>query len=161
MDKGYPFIKYRYQVYLGVGGIPNPVDTAFSSVKGLGYQRQITRVGNMNTLADKQTVELRTLELKRVVFGGDSPLTQAQVMQLPFFHERMLRYDMLISLMDAQGSPTTSWIVDEAYLESWDFDDLDANATGDSAVMMETMKFKYTSLTYDPFAMAHKLLALF
>lgn len=152
LDLGFPYVKYRYFVGIIIGGVPNPIDMAFSNVSGLEYKRKLVRQANMTTFADGAS-ELRTLTLKRGVFGGPSPLTIAQLLQIPFFQEKLLRYDILISCMNGDGIPTASWAVGEAYLESWEWDALDAN---ENAVLTETMKLRYSKLIYIPGIMPHK-----
>jgi phage tail-like protein len=154
LDLGFPFVKYRYLVFIAIGGVPNPVDMAFSEVSGLSYSRDIVTKGNMVTLQNKDHMALRTLTLKRGVFGGMSPLTIAQVMQLPFFHEKLLRYDILISLVNGDGVPTASWAVGGAYLAKWSWDGLSGKA---NEVLTETMELKYSTLVYIPSPMRNQL----
>jgi len=154
LDQGFPFVKYRFLVFMAIGGIPNPIDMAFQKVEGLSYERGIVRQAGMTTFEDGGDKQERELVLTRGVFGGISPLTIAQLLQLPFFHEKLLRYDVLVSLVDGDGTPKTSWVVANAYLKKWEWSDLDADA---NEVMTETMTFLYSTLLYIPFPMRNKL----
>jgi hypothetical protein len=86
---GYPYVKYRFLVAIFIGLVPFPliIDMAFSSVSGLGYKRNLIRHAGITTFGD-HAPDLRTLELKRGVFGP-SALSIAQLLQLPFFSRKI------------------------------------------------------------------------
>ncbi|SHO56466.1 phage tail protein [Vibrio quintilis] len=141
----YPIVGYRFLVVIFSAGVPNPVDIRFQEVSGLRLERNITRQGNMTTL--QAELPQQTLTLKRGVMNQISPLAMNQILEGEMWGTRMLRKDLLICVLDGNDTPVNSWLVMNAYLSSWSWEGIDANA---SDVLIESMEFKYTTVKYMP-----------
>jgi len=145
LDQGDALVGYRFAVVILTAGVPNPIDIAFQDVSGLKMSRNIIRREQMTTLDGQASPQ--TLTLKRGVFTGVSPLTIGNAVESIFWNTRLLRKDLLISVLDEDDSPANAWIVTNAYLESWDWESLNAES---NKVLVESMSFKYTGIKYVP-----------
>lgn len=145
LDQGDALVGYRFAVVILTAGVPNPIDIAFQDVSGLKMSRNIVRREQMTTLDGQASPQ--TLTLKRGVFTGISPLTIGNAVESIFWNTRLLRKDLLISVLDEDDNPANAWIVTNAYLESWDWDALNAES---NKVLVESMSFKYTGIKYVP-----------
>jgi phage tail-like protein len=126
-------------------GEPNPVDIRFKEVSGLSMARTIEQQGRMVTLASE--LPQQTLTLKRGVINQDSPLVTEQNIESVMWGTRMLRKDLLVSMLDENDDPINSWMVNNAYLSNWSWEGVSAT-TND--VLIESMQFKYSELRYMP-----------
>lgn len=144
-NNDYPIVAYRFVVVIFSAGVPNPIDIHFKEVTGLKMDRSINREGSMTTLASE--LPQQSLTLKRGVINKASPLVVSQLVEGEMWGTRMLRKDLLVCVLDENGDPVNSWLVMNAYLNSWSWDGI----SGDSSnVLIESMEFKYTSLKYLP-----------
>lgn len=141
----YPIVGYRFMVVIFSAGVPNPIDIRFKEVSGLKMSRTISRQGQMTTLASE--LPQQTLTLKRGVMLNASPLVISQLVESAMWGTRILRKDLLVSVLDNEDTPINSWMINNAYLSSWSWD----GVNGDSKdVLIETMEFSYSSLIYLP-----------
>ncbi len=145
IDRGLPLVGYRFAVVILSAGIPNPVDIEFKEVSGLKMSRNIISNGGMTSLENQ--LPTQNLVLKRGVFTSISPLLLGNVAESLFWDTKLLRKDILISVMDKDNFPVNSWIVSNAYLESWEWDGLNA---GSNDLLIESMSFKYSGIKYVP-----------
>ncbi|NRD73489.1 phage tail protein [Shewanella sp. VB17] len=145
IDRGLPLVGYRFAVVIMTAGVPNPVDIEFKDVSGLKMSRGITRSGGMTSL-DNQ-IPAQSLVLKRGVFTAPSPLLSANIAESLFWETRLLRKDILVSILDEDNIPMNAWLVSNAYLESWDWDGLNA---GSNDLLIESMSFTYSGIKYLP-----------
>lgn len=145
IDRGLPLVGYRFAVVIISAGIPNPVDIEFKEVSGLKMKRTLKQNAGLSSLENE--LPEQTLVLKRGVFTAPSPLLLANVAESLFWGSKLLRKDILISILDENNLPVNSWVVSNAYLESWDWDGLNA---GSSELLIESMTFKYSSIKYVP-----------
>lgn len=144
-NNDYPIVAYRFVVVIFSAGLPNPIDIHFKEVTGLKMDRNISREGGMTTLASE--LPQQSLTLKRGVINKASPLVIGQLIEGEMWGTRMLRKDLLVCVLDENGDPVNSWLVMNAYLNSWSWDGI----SGDSNdVLIESMEFKYTSIKYLP-----------
>ncbi|MCL1123200.1 phage tail protein [Shewanella surugensis] len=145
IDRGLPLVGYRFAVVIMTTGIPNPVDIEFKEVSGLKMSRSIVKNAGMTSL-DNQ-LPTQNLLLKRGVFSSISPLTLANTVESFFWDTRLLRKDILICVLDENNLPQNSWLVSNAYLESWEWDGLNASS---NELLIESMSFKYSGIKYVP-----------
>ncbi|WP_298774531.1 phage tail protein [uncultured Shewanella sp.] len=145
IDRGLPLVGYRFAVVIITTGIPNPVDIEFKEVSGLKMSRGVTRNASMTSLENQ--LPTQSLVLKRGVFTAPSPLLLSNVAESLFWGTRMLRKDIMISVLDDDNFPVNTWVVSNAYLESWDWDGLNA---GSNDLLIESMSFKYSGIKYIP-----------
>lgn len=145
IDKGIPLVGYRFAVVIISAGIPNPVDIEFQEVSGLKMSRGVSRNGTMTTVDN--TLPVQNLTLKRGVFTAPSPLLLANVAESLAWGTRLLRKDILVSVLGPDSVPVNAWVVTNAYLESWDWDGLNA---GSNQLLIESMSFKYSGIKYLP-----------
>jgi len=141
----YPIVGYRFMVVIFSAGVPNPIDIRFKDVSGLKMSRTISRQGQMTTLSSE--LPQQSLTLKRGVMRNVSPLVISQLVESAMWGTRMLRKDLLVSVLDNEDTPINSWMINNAYLSSWSWD----GVNGDSKeVLIESMEFSYSSLIYIP-----------
>jgi len=145
IDSGLPLVGYRFVVTILTAGVPNPIDMQFREVSGLKMSRGISKNASLTTL-DNQ-LPTQTLTLKRGVFTAPSPLIIANVAESLFWDTKLLRKDLMINVLDDSSIPVNAWMVTNAYLESWEWDGL--NATSND-ILTESMSFKYSGIKYVP-----------
>ena len=71
----------------------------------------------------------------------------ANVAESLFWSTRLLRKDIMVNVLDENDVPVNAWMVTNAYLESWEWDGLNANS---NELLVETMNFKYSGIKYIP-----------
>ena len=145
VDPGTALLGYRFVAVIMTTGVPNPVDIAFQEVSGLSMSRSVQNESNMTTLSNQRS--LQTLVLKRGVFSGVSPLTTGNITESVFWRTRLLRKDILVSVLNGKGNPMNAWLVSNAYMEAWDWDTLSGES---SKLLIEKIKFKYSGVKYLP-----------
>ncbi|MGR6873108.1 phage tail protein [Pseudomonas sp. HK3] len=145
IDSGLPLVGYRFVVVISTAGIPNPIDMQFKEVSGLKMSRNVNINGSMTSI-DGQ-IPTQTLTLKRGLFTSASPLMIANVAESLFWSTRLLRKDIMVNVLDENDVPVNAWMVTNAYLESWEWDGLNANS---NELLVETMNFKYSGIKYIP-----------
>ncbi len=144
-DRGFPVVGYHFVVSIISAGIPNPVDIEFREVSGLKMTRSVTTFGNMTSV--EPVIPRQNLILKRGIFTSSSPLTLGNVAESLMWRNRLLRKDILVSALDSDKVPMNAWIVTNAYLESWEWDGLNADS---NELLIESMSFKYSGIKYTP-----------
>lgn len=145
IDSGLPLVGYRFVVVISTAGIPNPIDMQFKEVSGLKMSRNVNINGSLTSI-DGQ-IPTQTLTLKRGLFTSPSPLMIANVAESLFWSTRLLRKDIMVNVLDENDVPVNAWMVTNAYLESWEWDGLNANS---NELLVETMNFKYSGIKYIP-----------
>jgi phage tail-like protein len=145
IDSGLPLVGYRFVVVISTAGIPNPIDMQFKEVSGLKMSRNVNINGSLTSI-DGQ-IPTQTLTLKRGLFTSPSPLMIANVAESLFWSTRLLRKDIMVNVLDENDIPVNAWMVTNAYLESWEWDGLNANS---NELLVETMNFKYSGIKYIP-----------
>ena len=151
IDRGFPVVGYRFIVSIISGlirPIPNPVDIEFREVSGLKMARNIITSGSMTSV--EPVLPRQTLTLKRGVFTAASQLTTGHIAESLMWRNRMLFKTILISTVDEDYTPMNAWLISNAYLESWDWEGLNANS---NELLIESMSFKYSVIKYMPLKM--------
>ena len=105
----------------------------------------MTTSGNMTSV--ESVLPRQTLTLKRGVFTSVSPLTIGNIAESLQWRDRLLFKTILISTVDEDYIPMNAWLVSNAYLESWEWEGLNANS---NEVLIESMSFKYSFIKYMP-----------
>lgn len=136
---------YRFTVVIFTAAVPNPIDIAFQEVSGLKISRNVLQRERMTTLDGKRS--LQTLTLKRGVFSRLSPLTVANSLESLFWDTRLLRKELLINTLNEKGFPANAWLINNAFLESWEWESLNAES---NKILIESMSFKYSDIKYRP-----------
>ncbi|CAM3839015.1 T4-like virus tail tube protein gp19 [Vibrio aerogenes CECT 7868] len=141
----YPIVGYRFLVVIFSAGIPNPIDIWFQEVDGLKISREIKRENGMTTLGKE--LPKQTLTLKRGVVSRVSPLVISQILENELWDTRLLRKDILVSVLNENYIPVSNWIIPNAFLSGWDWNGINAKS---NEVLIESMQFDYCSLKYIP-----------
>ncbi len=145
IDSGLPIVGYKFAVTIFTTGIPNSIDIYFKEVTGLKMDRTINYEGNRISPAKEKKV--KTLTLKRGVFTAPSPLVVEHLAEANYWNSHLVRKDLLITVMDESGIPVNSWTVKRAFLESWEWDGVNAESKD---VMIETMSFSFRDIAFEP-----------
>ena len=146
IDPGLPLVGYRFIVSIFNGLLKiNPVDIHFQEVSGLNVNRSVSMESGAMTLNDSD--RSGTLTLTRGLFTAPSPLIGESLLEANFWDTRMLRKDLLVTLIDDNSIPQSAWRVINAYLDSWEWSGVNAENNG---VVIESMTFKYATLLYQP-----------
>ena len=139
---GHPPLAFRFGVFFFAGGVlPNPLDTLFQKVSGIGatVETLSVREGGQNLYTQQlpQAIQHETLVLERGMVVG-SPLVIELNAAMTLF--QFAPSNVLVSLLDATLIPVASWLFFNAYPVKWRISDLDATA---NQVVIETVELTY------------------
>ncbi len=142
---GNPPLGYRFAVVFFVGGVvPNPIDTMFQKVSGLGSTVDTITVeeGGQNLYTQRlpKKIQHDNLVLERGLVVG-SPLVIELNIAMTLF--KFAPSNVLVSLLDGSAVPIASWMFLNAYPVKWSVSDLDADQ---NSVMIETMELTYQNM---------------
>jgi phage tail-like protein len=142
----YPLVGYHFQVFFPAF----QADCRFSEVSGLAMnaQPETFQEGGINSaqvkLPGKTTYS--DLTLKRGKVPGISALTTwFQLSMGGSFLMPVVPQPVIINLLDENHTPKMSWFIVKAFPIGLEYSSLQANAKGDSALFIETLKLSYTS----------------
>ena len=137
-----PPLGFRFSVLFLFGGvIPNPLDTRFKKVSGIGSlvtTRTVNEGGqNLYTQRLPEKVQYENLVLERgLAVASPLALELNVTMSLFTFNPS----NVLVSLLDESGVPISSWLFLTAFPVKWVISPLDADA---NQVVIETMELSY------------------
>ncbi|RJE76950.1 hypothetical protein CWB96_06200 [Pseudoalteromonas citrea] len=140
-----PMVGYRFAALITSAAIPNPIDIFFKEISGLKVSRSIDYEGNRVSIKNER--QTRTLTFKRGVLRTGSTLEITNFISLPQWNQFAVRNDILITLLNDNNLPTKAWLVTRAFMESWEWDSLDATRND---VLIESISFSYQSLVTVP-----------
>ena len=133
---------YRFQVTFLIGGfVPNPIDIAFRKVSGLSQtvSTENYHEGGINDASIKlpTKVEYDNLTLERGLVGL-TPLSIEFTLSLSVF--KFYTSNVIVTLLDADGSPVNAWLLLKAYPVKWSVADFDADS---SVIVIDHMELAY------------------
>lgn len=139
---GNPPLSFRFGVLFFAGGlVPNPLDTLFQKVSGLGttVETESVNEGGQNLYAQPlpKKIQHENLILERgMVVGSPVVIEFNAAMSLFKFYPS----NVLVTLLDNTRIPIASWLFMKAYPVKWNVSDLDATA---NSIVIETMELTY------------------
>jgi phage tail-like protein len=139
---GSPPLRFRFGVLFFAGGvIPNPLDTLFQKVSGLGMSvdtESIDQGGeNLYTQLVPKRIQHENLVLERGLVVA-SPLVIEFNVAMSLF--KFSPSNVLVTLLDNTRIPIASWLFMKAYPVKWSVSDLDATA---NEVAIEHLELAY------------------
>ncbi len=142
---GAPPLGFRFGVlFLGLGVVPNPIDTLFQKVSGLGANVSTYPVeeGGQNLYSQllPKKIAHDNLVLERGLMVG-SPLVLEFNAAMSLF--KFKPSNVLVTLLDHTRIPIASWLCMTAYPVKWSVSDLDATS---NSVVIEHMELAYQRL---------------
>lgn len=137
-----PPLGFRFNVFFFAGGgVPNPFDIRFKRVSGLGSTiatQPLTEGGqNLYTQHLPQGVQYENLVLERGMAVGSLLVAEFNLTMSLF---RFSPGNVLVSLLDEEAQPISSWLFMTAYPVKWTVAPLDADS---NQVVVETMELAY------------------
>ena len=142
---GAPPLAFRFSVlFLGLGAVPNPIDTLFQKVSGLGASVATSTLEeggqNFSSHLLPRKIQHDNLVLERGMIVGSPLMLEFDAAMSPF---KFKPSNILVTLLDNTRAPIASWLCIKAYPVKWSVSDLDA--TSNSAVI-ERMELAYQRL---------------
>jgi len=139
---GSPPLRFRFGVLFFAGGvIPNPLDTLFQKVSGLGMSvdtENIEQGGeNLYTQLVPKRIQHENLVLERGLVVA-SPLVAEFNVAMSLF--KFSPSNVLVTLLDNTRIPIASWLFMKAYPVKWSVSDLDATT---NEVAIEHLELAY------------------
>ena len=139
---GNPPLVFRFGVlFFAAGGVPNPIDTLFQKVSGLGSTVETTPIEeggqNLYTQLLPTRIKYENLVLDRGLVVGSPLVTEFNVAMSQF---KFSPSNVLVTLLDHTRIPIASWLFMNAYPVKWSVSDLDAEA---NTVAIEHMELTY------------------
>jgi phage tail-like protein len=139
---GNPPLGFRFGVLFLVGGvIPNPLDTMFRKVSGIGASVDTTNIDeggqNLYTQHVPNKIQYENLVLERGVVVG-SPLGIEFNIAMSLF--KFSPSNVLVTLLDNTYIPIASWLFMKAFPVKWSWSDLDAES---NSVVIEHLELAY------------------
>jgi len=137
-----PLLGFRFGVFFfGSTGISHPLDFRFQSVTGLGVSVELSGGGSEGTNTSKRAlpekIKYENLRLKRGL-----PLFSTLRMEVhkSFDQFRFSPRNVLVSILDENTLPLSSWMFSEAFPVKWSLSELNAES---SSVIVEELELKY------------------
>lgn len=132
-----------------VDGASQDQDMAFQEVGGLSAEVELETVqeGGENRFAHRlpKPAKHPNLVLKRGIAGVDSTLAKwCQDVLEKDFAEAIVPHDIVVSLCDADGNPSRTWSIGNAWPVKWSVSDLNSTK---NEIAVETIEFAYNTLT--------------
>ena len=142
---GHPPLAFRFGVFFFAGGtVPNPIDTLFQRVSGIGATVETVPVheGGQNLYLQQvpQAIGHGNLVLERGLVVG-SLLAAELKAALTLF--QFSPSNVLVNLLDKTSTPVASWLFLNAYPVKWSISDLNATA---NEVVIETIELTYQTM---------------
>ncbi len=137
-----PLLGFRFGVFFfGSIGISHPLDFRFQSVSGLSVNVELSGSGSEGTNASKRALPERliyeNLTLKRglPLFSTLRMEVQKSLSQFKFSPR-----NVLVSILDENALPLSSWMFSEAFPVKWSLSELSADSNG---IIVEELELKY------------------
>jgi phage tail-like protein len=142
---GAPPLGFRFGVlFFALGRAPNPIDTLFQKVSGLGasVSTSLLDEGGLNQYSHRlpKKFEYENLVLERGLVVG-SPLVLEFNAAMSLF--KFKPSNVLVTLLDHTRIPIAGWLCMTAYPVKWSVSDLDATS---NTVVIEHMELAYQRL---------------
>lgn len=134
-----PLLGFRFGVFfLGPIRTAHPLDFRFQSVSGLGVRLELGGAkSGKNELPE--SVKYDNLSLKR---GLPVFSTLRTEVQKSFSEFKFSPRNVLVSILDENALPLSSWVFSEAFPVKWSLSELNAES---SSVIIEELELKYKS----------------
>lgn len=131
-----PLLSHRFGVFfLGGLGVAHPLDFRFSHVSGLG----------MHNFSRTEENPGGTLEFPNLILERGMPsisTLRAEVMNA-LSSVAQVRRDVLVSILDENALPLSSWLLTETIPVSWSLSPLDAQSPD---VIIERIELEYRNI---------------
>jgi len=139
---GNPPLGFRFGVLFLVGGVvPNPLDTMFQKVSGIGSTVDTVPIeeGGQNLYTQKVPgkIQYENLVLERGMVVG-SPLSIEFNTAMSLF--KVSASNVLVTLLDRTNTPISSWLFIKAFPVKWSSSNLDATQ---NSVVIEHLELSY------------------
>lgn len=144
-----PLVGFRFAAVFLTAGIPNPLDIFFKEISGLKAARSIEYESNRASVGNAK--QARSLVFKRGVLRTGSTLELGNFISFNQWNSFAVRNDILITLLNNNNIPTKAWLVTRAFMESWEWDSLDATRND---VLIESISFSYQNMISVPIPFA-------
>jgi phage tail-like protein len=142
---GSPPLGFRFSVlFMALGVIPNPIDTLFAKVSGLGatVETDVLAEGGQNLYAQRlpRQITHENLVLERGMTVGSPLVIEFNVAMSHFTFKPA---HVLVTLLDNTRIPIAAWMCLKAYPVQWSVSDFDADS---NSVVIEHLELAYQQL---------------
>ncbi|MGC2237430.1 MAG: phage tail protein [Pyrinomonadaceae bacterium] len=137
-----PLLGFRFGVFIfGSTGISHPLDFRFQSVSGLSVSVELSGGGSEGTNASKRALPER-LKYENLTLKRGLPLFSTLRMEV---HKSLSQFkfsprNVLVSILDENALPLSSWMFSEAFPVKWSLSELNANSND---IIVEELELKY------------------
>ena len=139
---GNPPLGFRFGVVFFIGGVaPNPLDTMFQKVSGIGSTVDTVPIEeggqNLYTQHVPGKIQYENLILERGLVVG-SPLSIEFNTAMSLF--KFSASNVMVTLLDSTNIPVSSWLFIKAFPVKWNVSDLDATQ---NSVVIQHLELSY------------------
>ncbi|MCR9254038.1 MAG: phage tail protein [bacterium] len=143
---GYPAVSYCFEVSVGKF---TGIDLLFSEVSGIQMELETTEIkeggNNSYTHSIPGRVKYTDLVLKRGMMPKSSALFSWCQKTIGGNYTKPIEpQDVTVKLLDEEGKTLITWNFKNAYPKKLEVSSLNARASGDSAIMIETITLAYS-----------------
>lgn len=145
----YPVVGFYFSI--SFSNISNTVDSKFKEVSGISMTLsvQTVKAGGDNgfeiTLPEKTTFS--DLTLKRGLLSSTSALTTwCYSWLLNDYSQKIEKKDVFLKLLDQTGSPLMVWQFEGAFPVKMEIGNFSSMASGESAILVETIVLRYSNI---------------
>jgi phage tail-like protein len=145
----YPLVGFYFSV--SFSGIDDTNDLKFKEVSGISMSLEVQSVAqggdSGSTVVLPQKTTFSDLELKRGVLSASSAVTKwCYSWLLNDYSQPIERKTISLKLLSKDGSPVMTWQFNEAYPVKLDISSFSSMASGDAALVVESIRLKYSSI---------------
>lgn len=137
-----PLLGFRFGVFIfGSAGISHPLDFRFQSAAGFNVSVELSGEGSKGTNSSKRSLPER-LKYENLTLKRGLPLFSTLRMEVhkSFSQFRFSPRNVLVSILDENALPLSSWMFSEAFPVKWSLSELSADSNG---VIIEELELNY------------------
>jgi phage tail-like protein len=145
----YPLVGFYFSV--SFSGINDTNDVKFKEVSGISMSLEVQNIaqgcdsGAVVTLPQKTTFS--DLELKRGLLSASSAVTAwCYSWLLNDYSQPIEKKTVSLKLLNKDGAAVMTWQFNEAYPVQLDISSFSSTASGDAALVVESIKLKYSTI---------------
>jgi phage tail-like protein len=145
----HPAVGFYFSV--SFSNISNNVDSRFKEVSGITMSLDTMSINpggdsGVDVVLPKKT-SFTDLTLKRGYVSSDSALRDwCYSWLLNDYSEKIEKKDVFLKLLNAEGAPLITWQFVDAFPIKMEINSFNSMSSGDSAILMETIVLKYSSI---------------
>lgn len=145
----YPIVGFYFTI--SFSNISSDVDSKFKEVSGISMELKANPINpggdNGYEIALPEKTTFSDLTLKRGLVSSSSALTEwCYSWLLNDYSQKIEKKDVFLKLLNPSGTPLLVWQFVDAFPVKLEINSFNSMASGDSAILMETIVLRYSNI---------------